>query len=153
MGVVVRLTEDKVDLGRLAGELASTTSMKGAGALVVFMGFVKGVVGGARVKELVYEAHIQYALDKLREIGINAEEKYKLHEVVIIHRVGRIQPGEPTVYILVAAESRREAFKAAEEILERVKHEAPIYKLERREDGEYWVMGDGRRIRRPRKQA
>ena len=149
MAVRVGLIDGRVSLDELAEELAASSSARGGGALVVFMGFVKGVVSGAEVEELVYEAHPRYAEEKLREIGEWAEQHFRLHDVVLLHRVGRLKPGEPTIYILVTAASRHEAFQAAQQILERVKHEAPIYKLERRADGEYWVMGNGRRLPRP----
>jgi molybdopterin synthase catalytic subunit len=51
----------------------------------------------------------------------------------------------------VSAVNREVAFRVAREALERVKHEVPIFKLERRDDGDYWVVGDGRRIPKEKK--
>lgn len=148
MVVRVGVVKDDVELDSTLKALARLAAGKGCGALVMFMGFVKGVVDGSAVKELVYEAHESYALEKLREIGEWAVKEFGVEDVVILHRVGALRPGDPTIYIIVTATTRRKAFEAATQVLERVKHEAPIYKLEVREDGEYWVLGDGKRLRR-----
>jgi len=148
MAVEVGLIREGVDLNETLGRLARESAREGCGAVVLFMGFVKGVVDGKAVKSLKYEAHEAYALSKLREIGEDAVRRYGVRDVIILHRVGEVRPGEPTIYVIVSAKGRKEAFEAAANVLERVKHEAPIYKLEVREDGEYWVIGDKRRIRR-----
>lgn len=136
------IIEGELDLNEEVKKLVEET---GPGAIVAFIGFVKGMMNGKRVIELEYEAYEPFATEKIEEIekSIRGVGKVKIY-----HRVGRLKPGEPTVYIFVSAPGRREAFEGAREALERVKHEVPIFKLERREDGEYWVIGDGRRERR-----
>ncbi|MEM0005949.1 MAG: molybdenum cofactor biosynthesis protein MoaE, partial [Ignisphaera sp.] len=57
-------------------------------------------------------------------------------------------PGEKALYIAVIAKNRKEAINVLSRILERVKHEVPIFKLERRDDGEYWIIGESKRIKR-----
>ena len=148
-GKIVRalLSEEPVSIDRIAGELAEATNGLGAGSLVVFMGFVKGVVDGRRVYTLSYEA-AEHAREKLLEIAREEAETPGVYAVTVVHRVGSLKPGEPTIYIFVVAEPRSLAFRVAERLLDRVKHEAPIYKLEAREDGEYWILGDHTRIRR-----
>ncbi len=135
-------------LNKLISDLIKSSAPEGCGALAIFIGYVKGFVEGHLVKELIYEAHESYAKRVLKRIADEVRSKYGVKDVVIIHRVGRLKPGEASVIIAVTSEGRDEAFKAAREALERVKHEAPIYKLEVRDDGEYWVMSDGRRVRR-----
>ncbi len=120
----------------------------GAGALAVFIGFVKGVVDGKRVLELVYEAYEPYASQKLYQIASEASTRPGIYAVHIRHRKGSARPGEPTLIIAVVGESRHIATDTLSWILERVKHEVPVFKLERREDGEFWVVGDGKRIPR-----
>ncbi len=120
----------------------------GGGALVSFTGFVKGYVAGSRVDKLVYEAYRELADKKLYEIA----EKYSgvpgVIDIAILHRVGELGPGDFTVHVLVSSRTRHEAFHTAALVLEEVKHRAPIYKLEERSDGAYWVLGDGVRIRK-----
>ncbi|MCD6428710.1 MAG: molybdenum cofactor biosynthesis protein MoaE [Desulfurococcales archaeon] len=144
-----KVVEGEVDINEIARKIMNAASSSGSGALVLFVGFVKGVVDGAEVKELEYSAYEPYASRKLREIAEEECREEGVHDVLVYHRVGRLKPGEPTVYIFVAAQSRSIAFDKARRVLERVKHEVPIFKLEKRADGEYWVIGDGVRMRRP----
>ncbi len=146
--VEVRLAEKPIDLSAEAERLARLTSGRGAGSLVVFMGFVKGVVDGRRVHSLSYEAVEDLALQRMREIAEDAASRPGVYAVEIIHRVGRLEPGEPTIYILVVAEPRWKAFCLASELLDRVKKDVPVYKLEAREDGEYWILGEHTRVPR-----
>ena len=120
----------------------------GGGALVSFTGFVKGYVAGNRVDKLVYEAYRELADKKLYEIAERYSRVPGVIDIAILHRVGELVPGDFTVYILVSSRTRHEAFHTAALVLEEVKHRAPIYKLEERSDGAYWVLGDGIRVRR-----
>ena len=146
--VRVGVIREEVDVGAIIDEF-KTLGKEGFGAIVVFVGVVKGLVGGVAVDELRYEAYEELAEKILARIAEEEMSKYGLGAVAIYHRVGELKPGDTTVYIVVAARGRREGFASAAEILDRVKHEAPIYKLEVREDGEFWVIGDGERVPRP----
>lgn len=142
--VKVKLFSDDVSLDRVVEEVVA----EGVGAVAIFVGTVKSVVDGHRVYELVYEAYEPYVISVLEKIAKEAVSRYSLQTAHIYHRTGPAKPGQKTVVIAVSAKGRREALKAVSHILERVKSEAPIYKLERREDGEYWVVGDGKRVPR-----
>lgn len=148
MVVEVLITKSKLDVSEYLERLSRDSSREGCGAIVMFMGFVKGLVNNELVDVLVYEAYENFALNKMREISEDAVKKFGVRDVVVVHRVGDLRPGDPTIYIFVTAKNRSDAFRAAEYVLERVKHEVPISKLEVREDGEFWVLGDGRRIKR-----
>ncbi len=138
-----------LSLDELVSGITKEASSKGGGALVLFIGYVKGKVNDSQVDELDYEAYEPYASRKLREIAEKYEQREGVLDVRIYHRVGNLKPGETTLYVIVAAKSRHQAFEAAKEALEEVKHNVPIFKLEKRSDGEYWVIGDGKRVRRP----
>lgn len=148
--VLVGVVREEVDVGRIVEDFKSL-GREGYGAIVIFVGVVKGVVDGVDVEVLKYEAYEELAERMLARIAEEEMRKHGLGAVAIYHRVGDLRPGDTTVYIVVAARGRREGFAAAAEILDRVKHEAPIYKLEVREDGEFWVIGDGERVPRPPK--
>ena len=139
---------ERVDLDGLSRLMARRATLLGGGALVAFMGFVKGRVGGVEVSRLEYEALEPHATRRLQELA----EKYAglpgVIDVAAIHYQGGLGPGDPTIYILVTAVTRGIAFHAAALLLEEVKHSVPIYKLERRSDGDYWILGDGTRIPR-----
>ncbi len=138
----------EVSVNDVVRELVSKTAGIGAGALASFIGFVKGLVNGSSVVELEYAAYEPHASKKLLEIAEEESLDEDVAGVYVVHRVGRLKPGEPAIYIFVAAKNRGKAFRKAERILERVKREVPIYKLEKRSDGDYWVIGDGLRIPR-----
>ncbi len=139
--------EQDLDLALLR-DLTLKYGPLGAGALAVFIGFVKGIVEGKKVIELVYEAYEPYASRKLYQIASEASTHPGIYAVHIRHRKGSAKPGEPTLMIAVVGENRRIAIDTLLWILERVKHEVPVFKLERREDGEFWIVGDGKRVPR-----
>lgn len=144
VNVKVRLFSDDVSLDDVLEDVVA----EGVGAVAIFVGTVKGVVDGRKVYELVYEAYEPYVIGVLERIAKEAISRHNLHAVHIYHRTGLARPGQKTVVIAVSAKGRKEALEAVSYVLERVKSEAPIYKLERREDGEYWVVGDGKRVPR-----
>ncbi len=145
------IIEDDIVIEKVINELKKTPEFERAGALVIFIGFVKGNLGNnVRVHELIYEAYKPYAETKLSQLAKEYSKKPNVIDVKIYHKISSLKPKETTVYIFVAAVDRNTAFNVAKEVLEKVKHETPIWKLERRNDGEYWVLGDGKRVPRPK---
>jgi MoaD family protein len=145
------VVQSPIDINREVMDIIEKTAPLGGGGVVIFVGYVKGKVDNANVKVLEYEAYEPYATLKIREIEEWAKKQAGVLEARIYHSVGSLRPGDTTLYVFVSAVNREVAFRVAREALERVKHEVPIFKLERRDDGEYWVVGDGRRIpRNPR---
>jgi len=139
------LDEDsEVDFNQLLKGLMNS----GAGALSVFVGFVKKYVEDHEVYELEYSAVNSVALKQLEKIAHEEAEKHGLNAVVLWHYLGKRKPGDVTVIIATVAQNRVSALNATRNILERVKKEVPIFKLERRSDGEYWVVGDAKRYQR-----
>lgn len=142
------VTPSSVSLDRELDAVIEKTAPLGGGGVVIFVGYVKGRVGESIVESLEYEAYEPFATLKIREIEKWALEQDGVLDVRVYHRVGVLKPGDTTLYVIVSAINRDLAFRVAREVLERVKHEVPIFKLERRDDGEYWVVGDGRRVPR-----
>ena len=124
-----------------------------AGAVVIFIGRVKGTVDGSRVNQLYYETIEPLSTSTLAKIGEEESQKHSLLYSTIYHKKGPAEPGEPVLFIGVASQGREEAIQALHSILERVKHEAYVWKLEKREDGEYWIIGDRKRVPRQASQA
>ncbi|MGC8953329.1 MAG: molybdenum cofactor biosynthesis protein MoaE [Desulfurococcus sp.] len=139
---------EKILLDELIGKLSAMDKNHGNGALSIFVGLVKGELNEARVHELEYTAISEVAAKRLEEIARDICTKYSLSAVVIYHRLGRLKPGETTIYIVTMGTSRKNTNPAMIEALERVKKEVPVFKLEKRSDGEYWVIGDGVRYKR-----
>ncbi|ADM28407.1 MoaD family protein [Ignisphaera aggregans DSM 17230] len=142
------LNDTDIDVDKEVKELITATEGEGIGAITIFIGVVKDYVENAKVNELIYEVYEPYASRYLEKIAREEIERGRIKAIRIFHRVGSAKPGEKTLFIAVAGTNRKESISALEEVLERVKHEVPIFKLERREDGEYWIVGDGRRVKR-----
>ena len=143
-----RIIDKAIDINEVVREVIEYSYKKGGGALAIFIGYVKGVVDNKNVHELKYTAYQPYATKKLIDIVKEESQDSDIICVKVFHRIGNLLPGEPSVYVFVSAITREKAFEKAKTILERIKHEVPIYKLEKREDGEFWVMGDRTRIKR-----
>lgn len=109
------------------------------GGLVTFSGAVRDQTKGRRVLRLEYEAYPPMALKKLEEIAAEAAARWPGARVAIHHRVGTLLPGELAVVIAAAAPHRKEAFRACEHAIDRLKQDVPIWKREVFEDGEVWV--------------
>ena len=111
------------------------------GCIASFIGVVREVGRNeGRVLRLVYEVYNDEALKKMKKIAEEVTDKYGVVDVKIYHKSGEAEVGEETFYVFVAAKHRREAFQALMEIVERVKHEVPIWKKEVTEHGESWII-------------
>lgn len=134
------LTEgDDFDVGALENRLAKA---RPNGAIAIFVGRVKGVSGGERVLGLYYD-HAEELLEAtLRRIAEEEVAKWGLAGVAVYHYVGWRNVGEKTIIVAVVGDSRKAVYPALEEVVERVKREAPIWKVEYRESGAYYILGD-----------
>ena len=107
----------------------------GAGAVVLFSGEVRESNQGRAVAFLEYEAAVPLAGKMFGEILAAAREKWGLHVAVAQHRVGRVDIGDVAVVVITASAHRSEAYTANRYIIDRIKHEAPIWKCEHYADG------------------
>jgi molybdopterin synthase catalytic subunit len=128
--------------------LSSKTSLIGSGGVSVFLGFVKSVVDNARVIKLKYTSYEPYASKTLDNIAKSYSNNPNIYGIIILHTSGDARPGSPTLFVAISGKTRKDSLEVTREVVERVKKEPPIFKLEIREDGEYWILGDGRRVKR-----
>ncbi|ABM81342.1 molybdenum cofactor biosynthesis protein MoaE [Hyperthermus butylicus] len=140
---------ERLDFNMVYEVLSLRGGATGAGALVSFAGFVKGLVEGSTVHELYYEAVRELAEREMMRIAEKYASAPGVRDIAVYHYHGPRRPGDPTIYVFVTAVSRHQAFTTAAIVLEEIKHKVPVYKLEKRSDGEYWILGDHTRI--PRK--
>lgn len=91
---------------------------------------------------LEYEAYEEMALKEMRKIVARAKNDFEISNVGIVHRTGRLEIGETSVVISVAAPHRRDAFAACEWLIKELKRTVPIWKKEVYADGELWVEGE-----------
>jgi molybdopterin synthase catalytic subunit len=90
------------------------------------------------------------AVKVMAEIGCDIAREHAIGRLAMVHRLGRLQIGETSVAVLVAAPHRQAAFEAALEGINRLKRTAPIWKKEHFADGEAWVEGEwDRSVREP----
>jgi molybdopterin synthase catalytic subunit len=106
-----------------------------AGAVVTFEGVTR------EVEALDYEAYVEMAREKLAAIGAEEAERHGLWAVALVHRVGRVPLSEPSVIVAASAGHRGEAFTGARALIDRVKAEAPIWKVELTPEGARRVEG------------
>jgi molybdopterin synthase catalytic subunit len=112
------------------------------GATVTFDGFVRNESHGRPPLYLEYEAYEAMALAKMQEIGAEIHQKYAIHRVAIMHRLGRMEIGETSVFIAVSAPHRAAAFEACRYAIDTLKRTVPIWKKEYFEDGSIWAEGE-----------
>lgn len=131
------IVQDILDVRTLALQLASQSD----GAIVTFAGIVRGTNQGKKVLFLEYEAYPEMAVKMMERIGREIATTWGLESIRIQHRVGRLNVGETSVLIVVAAPHRDDAFAACQYAINRLKRIVPIWKKEVFEDGEVWVEG------------
>jgi molybdopterin synthase catalytic subunit len=106
-----------------------------AGAVVLFSGEVRNHNNGMQVDYLEYEAHEAMAAKMIKQIIADAHEKYPLNIALAQHRTGKVTVGETAVVVITASAHRSEAYAANQYIIDRIKHEATIWKCEYFSDG------------------
>jgi molybdopterin synthase catalytic subunit len=130
------IVEDPIDVGALV----AAAQRPDCGAISTFVGTTRvDESQEASVEYLEYEAYRPMADRKLEEIGADIGERWDVRDVSIVHRIGRVDPGEASVAIVVASARRGPAFEASRYAIERIKEVVPIWKREVWSDGYVWV--------------
>jgi molybdopterin synthase catalytic subunit len=133
---VFAIVEEPIDVAALI----YAAQRPDCGAISVFVGTTRvDESSGATVEHLEYEAYRPMADRKLEEIGGEIRERWDARGVAIVHRIGRVDPGEASVAIVVASPRRGPAFEASRYAIERIKEIVPIWKREVWSDGYVWV--------------
>jgi molybdopterin synthase catalytic subunit/molybdopterin converting factor small subunit len=112
------------------------------GAAAVFEGMVRNHTRGRRTLYLDYEAYEEMALKQMEELAERALAEFKIRDVAIVHRLGRLEIGETSVLIVVASAHRAAAFDACRWLIDTLKRTVPIWKKEHFEDGAVWADGE-----------
>jgi len=137
MITTVRLQREPFDLAAEAAKLAR--DCKDIGALVTFTGICRGTENDEPIAALALEHYPGMAESEIGRHVAEAIERWPLLGVTIIHRYGRIVPGENIVLVAIAASHRQAAFAAAEFLMDYLKTRAPFWKQVERTDGTSWV--------------
>jgi molybdopterin synthase catalytic subunit len=107
----------------------------GAGAIDVFIGTTRDHSNGRKVVSLEYEAYVPMALKNMTEIENQSRQRWNLHDINIVHRIGKVAVGEPSIVIAVSSAHRDEAFQACRFLIDQLKMVVPIWKREYFADG------------------
>ncbi len=134
---MIRLVRDPIDVAALCRSLTREED----GAVVVFEGIVRNHSHGRRVTSLEYTAYERMALSELEQVGKDAKRQFDIRDISIVHRLGRLSPGDCSVAIVVVSAHRAAAFDACRFAIDTIKGRVPIWKKEFFEDGEVWVEG------------
>jgi molybdopterin converting factor subunit 1 len=134
----VQLSNERIDTAGLAQRMKRTED----GAVVVFEGIVRDNSRGRRTLYLDYEAYEEMARKQLEELAAQALSKFKVRDVAVAHRLGRLQIGETSVAIVVSSAHRAAAFDACRWMIDTLKQTVPIWKKEHFEDGAVWADGE-----------
>lgn len=125
-------------------EIAAKVIKPEAGAVAVFGGVVRNVSAGKAVDYLEYEAYEAMAIAKLKQVAVEARQKWpQVVDIAITQRVGKLDVGENAVIVAVSSPHRGDGcFEACAYAINRLKEIVPIWKKEVGPDGSEWVEGD-----------
>ena len=132
---------DIVDSSIARKKVVESVAQASAGAIVTFDGTIRNKSRNKPVTHLYYEAHPEMALKELKTICDQAMHRWPLNDISIVHRVGRMEIGESSVFIAVSSAHRVDAFAACQFAIDTLKTTVPIWKKEHYEDGEVWIEG------------
>jgi molybdopterin synthase catalytic subunit len=133
----VRIQQEDFDPGAELAQLARGRA--DIGAIASFVGLVRDANAGSGVAEMWLEHYPAMTQRALEEIVAEATRRWQVTDVRVVHRYGRLVPGDRIVLVAVAGAHRGEAFAACEFIIDYLKTRAPFWKKERTPQGERWV--------------
>ena len=128
---MIQLTHDPIDVN----SLLEAAQRPEAGAVVLFLGITREFTDERQTVELDYEAYEAMAGQELAKLETTARQRWPLVECAIVHRLGRVPLSEASVAIVASAPHRRDAFAAAQWLIDTLKERVPIWKRERWADG------------------
>jgi molybdopterin synthase catalytic subunit len=123
---------------------ALTAGRHDIGGVVSFVGLVRDMAGGAGIGAMTLEHYPGMTEKQLAEIDAEANRRWPLSDSLIIHRYGRLHPGDRIVLVITASPHRDAAFDACRFLIDWLKTKAPFWKLEDTEHGAKWVDADAR---------
>jgi molybdopterin synthase catalytic subunit len=137
MTPTVRLQREPFDAGAEAAKLAR--GRDDVGALITFTGICRGTENGEPIAALTLEHYPDMAEAEITRHGTEAASRWPLLGLTVIHRYGRITPGENIVLVVTASSHREAAFSAAEFLMDYLKTRAPFWKQVETASGKTWV--------------
>lgn len=137
-GPLVSLVHQRIDPHQIVPPLEKPED----GAIVMFDGIVRDHSRGRKTTHLEYEAYEEMALKHMRGLAAEALERFAIRNLALVHRLGRLEFGESSVFIAVFSEHRAPAFEACRFLIDTLKRTVPIWKKEYFADGAVWADGE-----------
>jgi molybdopterin synthase catalytic subunit len=134
---VIRVQEEDFDTGAELARFADGDH--NVGGVCVFVGRVRGDEDGTKVSAMTLEHYPEMTARALQAVEDEANRRWPRCASLIIHRHGRLQPGDNIVLVATASPHRKAAFEACEFLIDWLKTQAPFWKLEETERGAHWV--------------
>ena len=125
-----------------AASILTSIKQPADGAVVAFDGIVRNNSRGRPTLHLEYTAYDRMALRQMELLAQEALSKFAVRDARLVHRLGRLQIGDSSVYVAVSAEHRAAAFDACRWLIDKLKTTVPIWKKEFFEDGAVWADGE-----------
>lgn len=135
---LVRLTREPIDAQAVLAQVRHAQD----GAVASFDGIVRNHTRNRETLYLMYEAYEEMALAQMRQLADEVKQRFAIHEVTMVHRLGRLEIGESSVLIGVCSAHRAAAFDACRWLIDTLKKTVPIWKKEHFIDGAVWADGD-----------
>ena len=120
---ITRITEGNTEIGGLAS----------------FVGLVRDYAGDEKISAMTLEHYPGMTEKKLEALEAEARERWQLQDVLIVHRYGRLEPGDRIVLVVTASLHREASLESCQFLIDWLKTKAPFWKLEERESGAQWV--------------
>jgi len=134
---MIRVQEEDFDVGRELDAL--TDGRTGIGGLCSFVGLVRDMAGDDTISAMTLEHYPGMTEKALAEIEAQAQERWPLDATLVIHRFGRLEPGDRIVLVAAASAHREAAFEACHFLIDWLKTKAPFWKREDGPEGGKWV--------------
>ena len=135
--MAVRVQQEDFDIG--AEVAALTGGRTDIGGVATFLGLVRDMAGGERISAMTLEHYPGMTEKLLDEIEAQARARWPLDDALIIHRYGRLEPGDRIVLVVTASAHRKDAIESCDFLIDWLKTKAPFWKLEETGKGGQWV--------------
>jgi molybdopterin synthase catalytic subunit len=122
---LLEITPDRIDEGLL---LNNRRISKGMGAVVYFLGVVRSEEHGASIEAIDYSAFREMAEHQFSKLFDEVERRWPIESIRLIHRIGVVKFGEPSLWVEITAPHRGEAFAACQYVIDGMKRVVPIWK-------------------------
>ncbi len=134
---MIRVQQEDFDVGAEIGAL--TAGNTNIGGLAVFVGLVRDMAGEQAIEAMTLEHYAGMTEKEIERIEAEANQRWPLEASLVIHRVGRLEPGDQIVLVATASAHRQAAFDACQFLIDWLKTKAPFWKQEETASGPRWV--------------